>query len=113
MHLEQLYQLFVHAGYDMPTISRMTPEVTKLRVTCLSTGSGCPFSVLSGSNICQDKLKSFMQRRVSSMLLHVFASLPRDVESEDIGVCESDDEIPETVILLSDLHRCHVRFCRH
>ena len=26
-HFEEYYQLFVNAGYDMPTVSRMTPEV--------------------------------------------------------------------------------------
>lgn len=27
LQLADCYQLFVQAGYDMPTISRMTPEV--------------------------------------------------------------------------------------
>ena len=27
LHFEDYYSLFVQAGYDMPTISRMTPEV--------------------------------------------------------------------------------------
>jgi len=27
LHLEDCYHMFVVAGYDMPTISRMTPEV--------------------------------------------------------------------------------------
>ena len=27
VHLERYYQLFVDAGYDLPTVSRMTPEV--------------------------------------------------------------------------------------
>jgi len=27
LHLDDFYQMFVIAGYDMPTISRMTPEV--------------------------------------------------------------------------------------
>ena len=26
LHLEEYYKLFIHAGYDMPTITRMTPE---------------------------------------------------------------------------------------
>ena len=26
-HFEEYYQLFINAGYDMPTVSRMTPEV--------------------------------------------------------------------------------------
>jgi len=26
MHFEEYYYLFVNAGYDMPTISKMTPE---------------------------------------------------------------------------------------
>ena len=26
LHYEEYYELFVSAGYDMPTISRMTPE---------------------------------------------------------------------------------------
>lgn len=26
MHFEEYYPLFVNAGYDMPTISKMTPE---------------------------------------------------------------------------------------
>ena len=27
VHLERYYQLFADAGYDLPTVSRMTPEV--------------------------------------------------------------------------------------
>ena len=27
LHFEEYYNMFVNAGYDMPTISRMTPEV--------------------------------------------------------------------------------------
>jgi len=27
LHMEDCWELFVDAGYDMPTISRMTPEV--------------------------------------------------------------------------------------
>ena len=26
LHFEEYYELFLNAGYDMPTISRMTPE---------------------------------------------------------------------------------------
>ena len=35
-HFEEYYQLFVNAGYDMPTVSRMTPEVSPMT----SLGSG-------------------------------------------------------------------------
>ena len=28
-HFEEYYQLFINAGYDMPTVSRMTPEVRR------------------------------------------------------------------------------------
>lgn len=28
LHYEEYYPLFVQAGYDLPTISRMTPEVS-------------------------------------------------------------------------------------
>lgn len=31
LHFEDYYHLFVGAGYDMPTISRMTPEVKFLK----------------------------------------------------------------------------------
>ena len=34
LHFEEYYKLFIHAGYDMPTISRMTPEdLTAVGVT--------------------------------------------------------------------------------
>ena len=31
LHFEEYYNLFIQAGYDMPTISRMTPEVSTAR----------------------------------------------------------------------------------
>ena len=31
LHFEEYYNLFIQAGYDMPTISRMTPEVSTVR----------------------------------------------------------------------------------
>ena len=37
LHFEEYYNLFVHAGYDMPTISRMTPEVSVALVCSLVT----------------------------------------------------------------------------
>jgi len=30
VHLQHYYELFADAGYDLPTISRMTPEVLTL-----------------------------------------------------------------------------------
>ena len=32
LHFEEYYNLFIQDGYDMPTISRMTPEVSSTRV---------------------------------------------------------------------------------
>jgi hypothetical protein len=81
IHLEPLYQLFVQAGYDMPTISRMTPEdltaigitqpVIRKRLTAeisrLNIGDGLPqFKPTSVSEwlcmLCLDEYQSNLAR---------------------------------------------------
>lgn len=34
LHFEEYCILFVQAGYDMPTISHMTPQVKILNISC-------------------------------------------------------------------------------